>query len=97
MEAEEFPEAGRLEEAASSIEKISGEFEQMNVRVAMPPMQPLEAPGHLTSAFAGTTSVLQRPDSPLTESVRTLLRKPSDIRATFVAMEILGPPRGLQS
>jgi hypothetical protein len=97
LEAEEFPEAGRLEEAASSIEKISAEFEQMNVRVAMAPVQTLEHPAHLASAFAGTTTVVSREDSPLTGSVRAMLRRPADIRTAFVAMEILGPPRGLQS
>jgi hypothetical protein len=96
IEPEEFQVGGRLEEAASSIERISGEFEQMNVRVAMPPVQPLETPAQLATTFAGTTSVLRREESPLTESVRALLRKPSDIRATFVAMEILGTPKGLQ-
>jgi outer membrane biosynthesis protein TonB len=96
-EAEEFPEAGRIEEAASSIEKISGEFEQMNVQVAMPPVQTLEHPARLATEFAGTTTVLRREDSPLTTSVRAMLRRPADIRTAFVAMEILGPPRGLQS
>lgn len=96
LEREEFQEAGRLEEAASSFERIAGEFEQLNVRVAMPPVQPLEHPARLATSFAGTTTVLSREDSPLTASVRALLRKPSDIRATFVAMEILGPPKGLQ-
>jgi type IV secretory pathway VirB10-like protein len=93
---EEFQKAGRIEEAASSIERISGEFEQMNVRVAMPPVQPLETPAHLASAFAGTTSVLTRQGSPIAVSLRAMLHKPADLRAAFVAMELLGPPRGLQ-
>ncbi len=93
---EEMPRAGRIEEAASSIENISGEFGTMNVRVAMEPMKPLDRPAHLASGAAGTTSVTERDVSPHVATVRRLLQKPADLRAAFVVMEILGPPRALQ-
>jgi len=96
-EPEEFKEAGRLEEPARSIERIAGEFEQMNVRVAMQPVQSFEQPDHLAGAFAGTTSVLTRQGSPIATSLRKLLHNPTELRAAFVAMELLGPPKGLKS
>jgi hypothetical protein len=91
-----MPRAGRIEEAASSIERISGEFESMNVRVAMAPVQTLERPAHLATSNAGTTSVLERGGNPLVASLRRTLTNPTDIRAAFLAAELLGPPRGLQ-
>ena len=93
----EMQRAGRIEEAASSIERISGEFSAMNVQVAMPPVQSLERPAHLATANAGTTSVLERGGNPLVASLRRTLTNPTDIRAAFLAAELLGPPRGLQS
>ena len=95
-EREEMQRAGRIEEAASSIERISGEFGGMNVRVAMPPVQTLETPAHLATANAGTTSVLERGGNPLVASLRRTLTNPTEIRAAFLAAELLGPPRGLQ-
>lgn len=95
-EPEEMHRAGRIEEAASSIERISGEFSAMNVRVAMPPVQTLERPAHLATANAGTTSVLERLGNPLVTSLRRTLTNPVEIRAAFLAAELLGPPRGLQ-
>jgi hypothetical protein len=95
-EREEMHRAGRIEDAASSIERISGEFEAMNVRVAMPPVQTLDRPAHLATANAGTTSVLERDANPLVASLRRTLTNPKDIRAAFLAAELLGPPRGLQ-
>jgi hypothetical protein len=94
---EEMRRAGRLEESATSIERISGEFSAMNVRVAMEPVQAIDSAAHLASGSAGTTSVTERDISPLVATVRKLLQKPRDLRAAFVAAEILGPPRGLQS
>ena len=93
---EEMHRAGRIEEAASSIERISGEFETMNVRVDMPPVQGPVRPAHLASANAGTTSVLERDGNPLVASLRRTLTNPTEIRAAFLAAELLGPPRGLQ-
>ena len=95
-EPEEMQRAGRIEEAASSIERISGEFGAMNVRVAMDPVKTLESGAHLASGAAGTTNVTERDVSPHVATVRKLLQKPSDLRAAFVVMEILGPPRALQ-
>ena len=95
-EPEEMHRAGRIEEAASSIEKISGEFSAMNVNVTMDPLNTPDRPAHLASGAAGTTSVTERDINPLIASVRRLLQKPADLRGAFVAMEILGPPRGLQ-
>jgi hypothetical protein len=95
-EPEEFAEAGRLEEAASSIERIGGEFEAMNVRVAMPSFHAPETPAHLTTKNAGTTSVLEREGNPLVASLRRTLTNPKDIRAAFLAAELLGKPKGLQ-
>jgi hypothetical protein len=95
-EREEFAEAGRLEEAASSIERIAGEFESMNVRVAMPPVQTLEQASNLATKNAGTTRVLERGGNPLVASLRRTLTNPTDIRAAFLAAELLGPPKGLQ-
>jgi len=95
-EREEMQHAGRIEDAASSIERISGEFEAMNVRVAMPPVQTLDRAAHLATANAGTTSVLERDANPLVASLRRTLTNPKDIRAAFLAAELLGPPRGLQ-
>ena len=95
-EPEEMQRAGRIEEAASSIERISGEFSAMNVRVAMPPVQTLEKPPHLAMGNAGTTSVLERVGNPLIASLRRTLTSPTEIRAAFLAAELLGPPRGLQ-
>jgi type IV secretory pathway VirB10-like protein len=96
VEREEMHRAGRIEEAASSIERISGEFETMNVRVDMPPVQKLETPGHLATVDAGTTSVLERGGNPLVASLRRTLTNPTDIRAAFLAAELLGPPKALQ-
>ncbi len=93
---EEMQRAGRLEESAASIERIAGEFSAMNVRVAMEPVQTLESAAHLASGAAGTTSVTERDISPIVATVRRLLQKPADLRAAFVTVEILGPPRGLQ-
>ena len=95
-EPERMQRAGRLEESAASIESISGEFSTMNVRVAMDPVKTLDSGAHLASGSAGTTSVTERDISPLVATVRRLLQKPADLRAAFVAVEILGPPRGLQ-
>ena len=95
-EPEEMQRAGRIEEAASSIEKISGEFSAINVNVTMDPLNTPDRPAHLASGAAGTTSVTERDINPLIASVRRLLQKPADLRGAFVAMEILGPPRGLQ-
>ena len=92
----EMQNAGRIEEAASSIERISGEFGAMNVRVAMPPVQTLDRPARLASANVGTTSVLEREGNPFVASLRRTLTNPTDIRAAFLAAELLGPPRGLQ-
>ena len=92
FEPEEFAEAGRLEGPASSIERISGEFQAMNVRVDMPSMQMPK-----TSANAGTTSVTEREGNPLVASLRRTLTNPTEIRAAFLAAELLGPPRGLQN
>ena len=88
--------AGRIEEPASSIERISGEFSAMNVRVAMPPVRTLEKPPHLAMGTAGTTSVLERVGNPLVASLQRTLTNPVEIRAAFLAAELLGPPRGLQ-
>ncbi len=88
---EEMHRAGRIEEAATSIERISGEFETMNVRVDMPTM---EMPK--TTANAGTTRVLERDANPLVASLRRTLTNPTDIRAAFLAAELLGPPKALQ-
>ena len=96
IEPEEMHRAGRIEDAASSIERISGEFGGMNVRVAMPPVQTLERPEPLATANAGTTSVLERGGNPLVASLRRTLTNPTEIRAAFLAAELLGPPRGLQ-
>ena len=93
---EEMHRAGRIEEAASSIERISGEIGAMNVRVAMEPVQTLDRPAHLATANAGTTSVLERGGNPLVASLRRTLTNPTEIRAAFLASELLGPPRGLQ-
>jgi hypothetical protein len=95
-EPDEMQRAGRIEEAASSIERISGEFEAMNVRVAMPPVQTPDRPAHLATVNAGTTSVLERDANPFVASLRRTLTNPKDIRAAFLAAELLGPPRGLQ-
>jgi hypothetical protein len=95
-ESEEMQRAGRIEDAASSIERISGEFQAMNVRVAMPPVQLLDRPAHLATANAGTTSVLERGGNPLVASLRHTLTNPIGIRAAFLAAELLGPPKGLQ-
>jgi hypothetical protein len=95
-EPEEMQRAGRIEEAASSIEKISGEFSAINVNVTMDPLNTPDRPAHLASGAAGTTSITERDINPLIASVRRLLQKPADLRGAFVAMEILGPPRGLQ-
>ncbi len=93
----EMARAGRIEEAASSIERIAGEFRGMNVRVAMEPVQTLENTAHMATGNAGTTSVLERGGSPLASRLRRLLHNPTDLRATFVAMELLATPRGLQN
>jgi len=92
----EMPRAGRVEAAASSIERISGEFGTMKVQVPTPPVQPLETPTHLATANAGTTSVLEREGNPLVASLRRTLTNPTDIRAAFLAAELLGPPKALQ-
>lgn len=97
QEPEEFATAGRIEEAASSIEKISGEFSAMNVRVTMDPLQTPDRPAHIGTGNAGTTSVLERSGSPIAAKLRKLLHNPTDLRAAFVAMEVLGTPKGLQS
>jgi hypothetical protein len=91
VEKEEFVAAGRLEEPASSIEGIAGEFGKMNVRVEMPSMSMPKA-----SANAGTTSVQERSGNPLVASLRHTLTNPTSIRAAFLAAELLGPPKGLQ-
>ena len=96
IEPGEMHRAGRIEDAAASIERISGEFDAMNVRVALPPVQTLEMPAHLATANAGTTSVLERDGNPLVASLRRMLTNPTEIRAAFLAAELLGPPRGLQ-
>lgn len=96
-EPPEMTRAGRLEEAATSIENISGEFGAMNVRVAMEPVTIPETPAHMATGNAGTTSVQERDGSPIAARLRRLLHNPTDLRATFVAMEVLGTPRGLQS
>jgi hypothetical protein len=93
---QEFAEAGRLEEPASAIERISSEFEAMNVHVAMSPLETPGTPAHLSTKNAGTTSVLERSGNPLVASLRRTLTNPTDIRAAFLAAELLGPPRGLQ-
>ena len=69
----------------------------MNVRVKMEPMQTLERPAKMGTGNAGTTSVLERGGSPIAATLRKLLHNPTDLRAAFVAMEVLGTPRGLQS
>ena len=97
QEQDEFARAGRIEAAASSIEKISGEFESMNVRVTMDPLTTPDRPAHLGIGNAGTTSVLERDGSPIAAKLRKLLHNPTDLRAAFVAMEVLGTPRGLQN
>ena len=97
LEPEEFATAGRIEEAATSIEKISGEFSAMNVRVKMDPLHTPDRPAHLGTGNAGTTSVLERDGSPIAATLRKLLHNPRDLRATFVAMEVLGTPKGLQN
>ena len=94
---QEMARAGRIEEAAASIERISGEFSGMNVRVAMEPVQTLENTAHMATGNAGTTSVQERGGSPIASRLRRLLHNPTDLRAAFVAMEVLGTPRGLQS
>jgi hypothetical protein len=91
-EPEEMTRAGRLEEAATSIERISGEFDAINVHVAMPSVQATAG----TAKNAGTTNVLERDGNPLVASLRRTLTNPTDIRAAFLAAELLGPPRGLQ-
>ncbi len=96
-EREEFLTAGRLEEAATSIENISGEFSAINVRVKMDAVEGPDRPAHLGIGNAGTTSVLERDGSPIAATLRKLLHNPRDLRATFVAMEVLGTPRGLQN
>lgn len=96
-EPEEFATAGRLEESATSIENISGEFSTMNVRVKMDPLQTPDRPAHLGTGNAGTTTVLERDGSPIAATLRKLLHNPRDLRATFVAMEVLGTPKGLQN
>ncbi len=94
-EPEEFAAAGRLEEPATSIERISGEFSGMNVRVKMDPVPTPDRPAHIGTGNAGTTSVLERDGSPIAATLRKLLHNPVGLRATFVAMEVLGPPKGL--
>ena len=94
---QEMARAGRIEEAASSIERISGEFSEMNVRVKMDPLQTPDRPAHMATGNAGTTSVLERSGSPIASRLRRLLHNPTDLRAAFVAMEVLGKPPGLQS
>jgi hypothetical protein len=96
LEPEEMGRAGRIEDAATSIENISGEFKAMNVRVTMAPVQPIERPAHLATGAAGTTSIVERSGSPIAARLRKLLHNPTDLRAAFVAMEVLGKPRGLQ-
>ena len=91
IEPGEMHRAGRIEDAAASIERISGEFETMNVRVDIPTMQMPK-----TTANAGTTSVLERDANPLVASLRRTLTNPTDIRAAFLAAELLGPPKALQ-
>ncbi len=95
-EPEEMHRTGRIEEAASSIERISGEFGAMNVRVQMPPAQTLSQPPHLAMGTAGTTTVSERIGNPLVASLRRTLTTPAEIRTAFLAAELLGPPRGLQ-
>ncbi len=93
---EEFAEAGRLEEPASAIERISGEFRAMNARVAVPAVHHGEGPAPREPQNAGTTSVLEREGNPLVASLRRTLTNPTDIRSAILAAELLGPPRGLQ-
>jgi len=96
-ETHEMRPAGRLENAASSIENISGEFGAMNVRVTMQPLQTPDRPEHMGTGNAGTTSVMERSGSPIAARLRELLHNPTDLRAAFVAMEVVGTPRGLQA
>ena len=94
-EEEDIREPGRLEEAASAIEKISAEFERMNVRSEFKPAPPsIEFVARQVSAPA---TVKHRERTASAVSVRNLVRQPADLRAAFVAMELLGPPKGLQS
>ena len=97
QQPQEMARAGRIEEAASSIERISGEFSGMNVRVKMDPLQTPDQPAHMATGNAGTTSVLERSGSPIASRLRRLLHNSTDLRAAFVAMEVLGTPRGLQN
>ena len=92
---DEIKPAGRIDEPASSIENISAEFGSMNVRVAMQPLQTPDRPEHMATGNAGTTSVMERSGSPIAARLRKLLHNPTDLRAAFVAMEVLGTPRGL--
>ena len=97
QQTEEMARAGRIEEAATSIERISGEFSGMNVRVEMEPVQTLGRSAPMGIGNAGTTSVVERGGSPIAATLRKLLHNPTDLRAAFVAMEVLGTPRGLQN
>lgn len=92
-EPEEMAEGGRLEEPATAIENISGEFERMNVAVTMQPIGALPD----TSTQSAPAIVTRRANAPIIESLRLALLTPSDLRTALVTMEILGPPRGLQS
>lgn len=96
QQQQDMPRAGRLENAASSIENISGEFGTMNLRSAMEPVPKTDMTVHFATGAAGTTSVIEREGSPIAARLRDLLQNPTDLRAAFVAMEVLGTPRGLQ-
>ena len=87
---------GRLEEPATSIEKISGEFERMSVAVTMQPIEPIGSPMTPLGTVSAPATVVRRANAPIIESLRMALRTQSDLRTAFVAMEVLGTPRGLQ-
>ena len=95
-EAEEFGRAGRIEEAATAIEQISGEFDAMNVRVTMPAAPPFERPDRLATAKAGTTSVAGHDSNPAANLLRRSLTNPTDARSALLLAELLGPPKALR-
>ena len=88
--------AGRLEEPAASIESVSQEFQHMTVSVAMQPIARLGVFKTQGSADSTAATVSHRNAAPLVETLRTMLRHPTALRTAFVAMELLGKPRGLQ-
>ncbi len=103
-EPAESRDPGRLEEPASAIESIAGQFAAMEKGVQLSALDAIpEARTARTAQMAPVQAVFDSEQAPVRQgagqaaAVRGMLRTAEDLRKAFILREILGPPPGLQS